>query len=71
LLGWFGVRGIGSLYYLSYSLRHGLTGPSASMITDLTISVIAISIIVHGVSAQPLLQRYEHARVRWQAWRRS
>src|ERR671910_520030 len=24
LMGWYGIRGIGSLYYLSYALRHGL-----------------------------------------------
>jgi sodium/hydrogen antiporter len=61
LLGWFGVRGIGSLYYLAYALHHGLHDPIADVIADLTISVIAISIVVHGVTAQPLFRRYERA----------
>ena len=26
LMGWFGIRGIGSLYYLSYALSHGVSG---------------------------------------------
>ena len=26
LMGWFGIRGIGSLYYLCYALTHGLSG---------------------------------------------
>jgi NhaP-type Na+/H+ or K+/H+ antiporter len=69
LLGWFGVRGIGSLYYVSYSLRHGLSGQHASMILDLTISVVAISIVLHGVTAQPLLSRYELARAHLRAKR--
>jgi NhaP-type Na+/H+ or K+/H+ antiporter len=64
LLGWFGVRGIGSLYYLSYALRHGLSGSAARTLGDLTISVVAVSIVVHGVTAQPLLDRYEKTRRR-------
>ena len=24
MAGWFGVRGIGSLYYLMYAIQHGL-----------------------------------------------
>ena len=28
LIGWFGIRGIGSLYYLTYAMNHGL-GPRA------------------------------------------
>ena len=30
LMGWFGIRGIGSLYYLCYALSHGLTGSRAT-----------------------------------------
>ncbi|MBA3821335.1 MAG: cation:proton antiporter, partial [Deltaproteobacteria bacterium] len=59
LMGWFGIRGIGSLYYLAYALGHGVTGAAARELVGLTISVIAISVIVHGISAQPLLASYE------------
>jgi NhaP-type Na+/H+ or K+/H+ antiporter len=59
LMGWFGIRGIGSLYYLSYALTHGLTGGAAADVVGLTISVVALSILVHGMSARPLLARFE------------
>ena len=59
LMGWLGIRGIGSLYYLCYALNHGLHGTQAHTAAALVVSVIALSILVHGASAQPLLSRYE------------
>jgi sodium/hydrogen antiporter len=59
LMGWFGIRGIGSLYYLSYALTHGFTGEVAGELAGLAISVVALSILVHGTSVPPLLARYE------------
>jgi NhaP-type Na+/H+ or K+/H+ antiporter len=59
LMGWFGIRGIGSLYYLSYALSHGVRGPAAAELAGLTISVVALSILLHGISARPILSRYE------------
>ncbi|MES2662060.1 MAG: sodium:proton antiporter [Pseudomonadota bacterium] len=58
MMGWFGIRGIGSLYYLSYALNNGLN----DRVTDavgITLSVIALSILVHGFSSQPILSFYE------------
>lgn len=55
LIGWFGVRGIGSLYYLAYAFAHGFTSSRATELVDLAFSVIALSIGLHGVTAQPLL----------------
>jgi len=57
LVGWLGIRGIGSVYYLTYALAHGVTGASAAAAAGMTLPVIAASVIVHGVSAQPLLAR--------------
>jgi NhaP-type Na+/H+ or K+/H+ antiporter len=59
LMGWYGIRGIGSLYYLSYALRHGLAPADATELAGLTISVVALSIFVHGMTARPLLARLE------------
>ncbi|HEY7478882.1 MAG TPA: cation:proton antiporter, partial [Gemmatimonadales bacterium] len=59
LMGWFGIRGIGSLYYLSYALSHGVTGGTAANLANLTISTVALSILLHGTSARPILARYE------------
>lgn len=58
LLGWFGIRGIGSIYYLAYALNHGLSERAFELIS-LVVSVIALSILIHGLSAQPILSRYE------------
>ncbi len=58
LIAWFGVRGIGSIYYLAYALSHGVPGPAARVLADMTLVVIAGSIIVHGVSVTPLMKWY-------------
>jgi sodium/hydrogen antiporter len=58
LMGWFGLRGIGSIYYLCYALRQGLGTDRAAELCALVLPVIALSVIVHGASAQPLLARY-------------
>jgi sodium/hydrogen antiporter len=59
LVAWFGIRGIGSLYYLAYSVSHGLGGAPAADIASITLTVIAMSIVVHGTSSQPLMKWYE------------
>lgn len=62
LIGWFGIRGIGSLFYLFYALNHGLSDALATTCTDLTLSVVALSILLHGISTQPILARYEQLK---------
>ena len=64
LLGWFGIRGIGSLYYLSYALNHGVTGSDAAPLVGLVVSVVACSIVIHGISVTPALQWYERSLAR-------
>ena len=58
LMAWFGIRGIGSLYYLMYALRHDLPPSIAQLLTALTVTTIAVSIVVHGVSVTPLMKLY-------------
>ena len=55
LIGWFGVRGIGSLYYLMYAIQHGLPEPLALKLTQLTLIVVTLSILLHGISVKPLM----------------
>lgn len=57
-IGWFGVRGIGSIYYLAYALTHGVTGAPARTLADLTLVVVTVSIVAHGISVTPLMKRY-------------
>jgi NhaP-type Na+/H+ or K+/H+ antiporter len=61
LTAWFGIRGIGSVYYLAFALVHGLA-VDAEAITSLVLWTIAASIVVHGVSVTPLMARYESWR---------
>jgi len=58
LIGWFGIRGIGSLYYLSYAIVHGLRGDAASRLVSITLWIVVISIVIHGVSVTPIMRRY-------------
>jgi len=65
LIGWFGIRGIGSLYYLMYAVNHGLPPALADRLTGLALAAVVASIVVHGVSVTPLMAVYErrkHAR---------
>ena len=55
LTGWFGVRGIGSLYYLMYAIEHGLPEPLALQLVQMTLIVVTLSIVLHGTSVKPLL----------------
>ncbi|MES3035464.1 MAG: cation:proton antiporter [Gemmatimonadota bacterium] len=61
ILGWFGIRGIGSLYYLSYALNHGVGGDEGVRLVQVVITVVACSIVVHGISVTPVLQWYERS----------
>ena len=58
LMGWFGIRGIGSIYYLSYAMTHGLLDHLTDL-ASLTLTAIALSILAHGISSQPILDFYE------------
>ncbi|AMO24466.1 cation:proton antiporter [Ramlibacter solisilvae] len=64
LIGWFGIRGVGSLFYLMYAMNHGLSGSLADQIAGLTLAVVVASILVHGISVTPLMAAYERRRTR-------
>ncbi|SCZ23207.1 MULTISPECIES: sodium:proton antiporter [unclassified Pseudomonas] len=59
LIGWFGIRGIGSLFYLFFALNNDLQPEVEQLCINLTLSVVALSILVHGVTTQPTLAWYE------------
>jgi len=59
LMAWFGIRGIGSLYYLLYAISHGIGAPLARQLLSITLAVIVTSVIAHGISVTPLMKRYE------------
>jgi sodium/hydrogen antiporter len=59
LISWFGIRGVGSIYYLTYAMGKGLKGDVAEQISWITLTAIVLSVIIHGISATPLMKRYE------------
>jgi NhaP-type Na+/H+ or K+/H+ antiporter len=58
LFGWFGVRGVGSIYYLSYAFGHGLKDTLAERIAWITYTTIVLSVILHGTSTTPIMNAY-------------
>ena len=63
-VAWFGIRGIGSLFYLTFALAHAdLPTPIGAELASFVLTTVALSIVVHGVSVTPLMDRYE-------GWRR-
>jgi sodium/hydrogen antiporter len=59
LCGWFGIRGVGSIYYLTYAFGKGLKGELGEQIAWITFTTIVISVILHGISSTPLMNWYE------------
>ena len=59
LMSWFGIRGIGSLYYLLYAVNHGIEPVLAERLLSITLSVVVASVIAHGISVTPLMKHYE------------
>lgn len=60
LISWFGIRGIGSVYYLLFAINHGLPPALARELTALTLTAVTVSIILHGMSVTPLMRLYAH-----------
>jgi len=55
LTAWFGVRGIGSIFYLVFAIEAGLPAELALQLTRISLFVIMLSILVHGFSVKPLM----------------
>lgn len=60
-IAFFGVRGVGSLYYLSHALAQAEFA-AAREIWALVAFVVGLSVIVHGVTAAPVVQRLDSLR---------
>jgi len=58
MAGWFGVRGIGSLYYLVYAIGQGLPESLALELIQMTLIVVTLSILLHGISVKPLMDHF-------------
>jgi NhaP-type Na+/H+ or K+/H+ antiporter len=64
LVAWFGIRGIGSLFYLAFALEHGVQDALAHTLVAATLCCVALSIVAHGLSATPLMEAHRRRRAR-------
>jgi NhaP-type Na+/H+ or K+/H+ antiporter len=64
LLQWFGIRGIGSLYWLAFALNRGAPADEADRLTAAALGLVAVSVVVHGVSATPVMDWHFRRRRR-------
>ena len=62
LAAWFGIRGIGSIYYLAYAVAHGAASAEVAGVADAVLVTIALSVLLHGSSATPVMSLYRRAR---------
>ena len=57
-VAWFGVRGVGSLYYAAAVIGAGVLAPAEEVTVAWTVvAVVVVSIVVHGVTGAPLTRR--------------
>ena len=60
-ISFFGIRGVGSFYYLAYGLNQA-TFPGADIVWATVGFTVGLSVVVHGITASPVMNTLE----RWQ-----
>jgi len=56
-VAWFGVRGVGTIYYVATASVAGILAPAeAELIVWTAIACVIVSVVVHGITAGPLLR---------------
>ncbi|WP_336921546.1 cation:proton antiporter [Aquipuribacter sp. SD81] len=63
-LGFFGVRGIGSIYYLAYAAGEGAFSEISELWATVAFTIL-LSVLVHGVTSTPVMNRLD--RGTWRA----
>ncbi|WP_229069859.1 sodium:proton antiporter [Actinoplanes sp. DH11] len=56
----FGIRGIGSFYYLAYAMTHA-NFPRADLLWATTAFVVVVSVVLHGIAATPVMRHLDHS----------
>jgi NhaP-type Na+/H+ or K+/H+ antiporter len=64
LIAWFGIRGIGSIYYLMYAENHGVYDLFSGRILGIVLLTITASIVLHGTSVTPVMNWYARRKHR-------
>ncbi|WP_433272470.1 cation:proton antiporter [Actinosynnema sp. CS-041913] len=63
VISFFGVRGIGSLFYIAYALQHGQFAEQEAIWRVVALVVIG-SILLHGITATPAILLLDRIRLR-------
>ncbi|WP_049574451.1 cation:proton antiporter [Nonomuraea sp. SBT364] len=64
VISFFGIRGIGSLFYLAFALGHADFGVPADELWAVAGFTVLASVVVHGVTATPVMRRLDALRAR-------
>lgn len=62
-ISFFGIRGIGSFYYLAFAL-HKVEFKNTEELWSITGFVVLVSIILHGISATPVMKYLDLRRLK-------
>ena len=54
-LAFFGIRGVGSIYYLAYGLNHAAF-PAAERLWAIVGLIVLLSILLHGLTVTPVMR---------------
>lgn len=63
VIAFFGVRGVGTLYYVAYALEHGAF-PGEGRLWGVAALVVVGSIVIHGAGATPVMAALDRRRAR-------
>lgn len=61
VIAFFGVRGVGSLFYIAYALEHG-NFPAGERLWAMVALIVIGSIVIHGISATPVMAALDARR---------
>jgi NhaP-type Na+/H+ or K+/H+ antiporter len=63
LISFFGIRGVGSIYYLAFAVQHASFG-NIDLVWSAASLVILVSIVLHGATATPVMRALDGQRRR-------
>ena len=63
-LAFFGIRGVGSIYYLAYGLNHMEGVEEAERLWAIVALTILVSIVMHGVTVTPIMRLLDRTQGR-------
>ena len=62
-ISFLGIRGVGSFFYMTYALKNACF-PERNELWAVAGFIVLISIVIHGISATPLMKYLDHKRSR-------